>query len=97
MAGAVILEVSDTPGIISTHLNSDGNCKDMLFLPTASHINMQGNAVFRMAVKWLSEVAKDALDANNMIATDIDWVVPHQANIRIIQSTVKSLGIQWKK
>lgn len=96
-AGAVILEASDTPGIFSTHLGSDGSYKDALYLPSASHIHMQGNTVFKLAVKWLSEVAKDALVANNMQAKDIDWVVPHQANIRIIQSTVKLLDIPLEK
>lgn len=96
-AGAVILETSDTPGVLSTHLHADGEHKDILFLPTAQLIQMQGNAVFRMAVKWLSEVAKEALDANKMQASDIDWIVPHQANMRIIQSTVKGLGISLDK
>lgn len=96
-AGAVILEASDTPGILSTHLNSDGKYKDALYLPNASHIHMQGNTVFKLAVKWLSEVARDALTANNMQPADIDWVVPHQANIRIIQSTVKSLDVPLEK
>lgn len=96
-AGAVILEASDTPGVLSTHLHADGEHKDILFLPTAQLIHMQGNAVFRMAVKWLSEVAKEALDANKMQASDIDWIVPHQANMRIIQSTVKGLGISLDK
>lgn len=96
-AGAVILEASDEPGIISVHLNADGNFKDPLFLPNNGKIIMQGNAVFRLAVKWLSDVAKETLDANKMQASDIDWVVPHQANIRIIQSTVKTLGIPNEK
>lgn len=96
-AGAVILEASDEPGVLSTHLNADGSFKDILCLPTAKSIQMQGNAVFRMAVKWLSEVAKQALDANKMQPADIDWVIPHQANIRIIQSTVKSLDIPLEK
>lgn len=96
-AGAMILEASDTPGVLSTHLNSDGNFKDALFLRHGESIQMQGNTVFKMAVKWLCEVALDALAANNMQAADIDWIVPHQANIRIIQSTVKSLGVPLDK
>jgi 3-oxoacyl-[acyl-carrier-protein] synthase-3 len=96
-AGVVILEASDTPGVLSTHLNSDGNFKDALFLRNGEYIEMQGNTVFKMAVKWLSEVATEALHANNMQPTDIDWIVPHQANIRIIQSTVKSLGVPLEK
>ena len=96
-AGAVILEASDAPGILSTHLSSDGNYKDALYLPNAQYIHMQGNTVFKLAVKWLSEIAKEALQANNLQGDDIDWVVPHQANIRIIQSTVKSLNIPMEK
>lgn len=96
-AGAVILEASDEPGIISAHLNADGNFRDPLFLAYGEKVSMQGNAVFRLAVKWLSEIAKQTLDANKMQPSDIDWVVPHQANIRIIQSTVKSLGIPNEK
>lgn len=96
-AGAVILEASDTPGVLSTHLKSDGNYKDVLFLKNSGHIEMQGNMVFRLAVKSLSEIAKEALIANNLHASDIDWVVPHQANIRIIQSTVKLLDIPLEK
>lgn len=96
-AGAVILEASDTPGIISTHLFADGTSKDVLFLKNSQSVYMQGNAVFKMAVKWLSDVAKQALDANKMQPSDIDWVVPHQANIRIIQSTVKTLDIPLEK
>lgn len=96
-AGAMILEASDTPGVLSTHLNSDGNFKDALFLRSGENIQMQGNTVFKMAVKWLSEVATEALVANKMQAADIDWVIPHQANIRIIQSTVKSLGVPLEK
>ncbi len=96
-AGAIILEAADEPGILSTHLNADGNFKDALFLPQAQYIQMQGNTVFRLAVKWLSEIAHAALDANKMQPADIDWVVPHQANMRIIQSTVKSLGIPMEK
>ncbi len=96
-AGAVILEASDTPGVLSTHLNADGNYKEVLYLQNSAHIQMQGNTVFKLAVKWLSEVAKQELEANKLQAADIDWVVPHQANIRIIQSTVKSLGIPLEK
>jgi len=96
-AGAVILEASDVPGVLSTHLNADGNYKEVLSLFNSNYIHMQGNTVFRLAVKWLSEIARQALTANNMQASDVDWVVPHQANIRIIQSTVKSLGIPLDK
>lgn len=96
-AGAMILEASDVPGVISTHLNADGNFKDALSLRNGEHVKMHGNIVFKMAVKWLSDVATETLVANNMQAKDIDWVVPHQANIRIIQSTVKYLGVPLEK
>lgn len=96
-AGAVVLEASAEPGILSTHLNADGNFKDVLYLNSADVVKMQGNAVFKLAVKWLSQVAKEALEYNHMQPSDIDWVVPHQANIRIINSTVKSLGIAEDK
>lgn len=96
-AGAMILESSAEPGVLSTHLNADGRYKDILHLNNGEKIQMQGNTVFKLAVKWLSEVASQALAANNMQPNDIDWVVPHQANIRIINSTVKSLGIPAEK
>lgn len=96
-AGAVILEAADEPGIISTHISADGKFQEILSLRNADFIQMQGNTVFRLAVKWLSEVAKAALDANKLQGADIDWVVPHQANLRIIQSTVKTLGIPAEK
>jgi 3-oxoacyl-[acyl-carrier-protein] synthase-3 len=96
-AGAVILQSSSTPGVLSTHLSADGKYKDVLSLFNGAHIRMQGNTVFKLAVKWLSEIASQALNSNNLQASDVDWVVPHQANIRIIQSTVKSLGIPFEK
>ena len=92
-AGAIILQASAEPGVLSTHLNADGKYKEVLSLLNGDCIRMQGNTVFKLAVKWLSEIATQALNANHLQASDIDWVVPHQANIRIIQSTVKSLGI----
>jgi len=96
-AGAVILESAAEPGIISTHLCANGKYKDVLTLLNGDYIKMQGNTVFKLAVKWLSEIAQQALDTNKLQATDIDWVVPHQANIRIIQATVKHLGIPLEK
>jgi 3-oxoacyl-[acyl-carrier-protein] synthase-3 len=100
-AGALILEASDTPGILSTHLGADGSYKDVLYLKhnniEQEYVSMQGNTVFKLAVKWLSEVAETALNANKLQPSDINWVVPHQANIRIIQSTVKSLDIPLEK
>lgn len=102
-AGAVVLSASDTPGVYSTHLRSDGSQKDILYLNNAIcdssdvYLRMQGSAVYKMAVKWLANVAEEALAHNGIPAEEIDWVIPHQANIRIIKSTVKSLGISEDK
>lgn len=101
-AGAVILEASETPGIISSHLHADGRYKDLLYVnggvsagyadakPT---MQMQGNAVFKMAVNTLDAIVDETLAANNLQKSDINWLVPHQANIRIIQATAKKLGM----
>ena len=101
-AGALILEQTNTPGILSTHLSSDGRYKDILFLNNARdaddpYLRMEGSSVFKWAVKWLGEVALEAIEANNLTADDIDWIVPHQANIRIIQATAKKLGLPMSK
>ncbi len=104
-AGAVILKPSDEAGIISTHLGADGQYKDLLYYPYgASHqlhktagddakIIMKGNEVFKVAVKTLGGVAEVALKANNIGKDELDWLVPHQANLRIIQATAKRLNI----
>lgn len=104
-AGAVILQPSDEAGIISTHLGADGQYKDLLYYPYgASHqlhktagddakIIMKGNEVFKVAVKTLGGVAEEALKANNISKDELDWLVPHQANLRIIQATAKRLHI----
>lgn len=100
-AGAVILAASETPGIISTHLHADGRYQDMLHVnggvsagsdgkPT---MQMQGNAVFKMAVNTLDAIVDETLAANGLQKTDVNWLVPHQANIRIIQATAKKLGM----
>jgi 3-oxoacyl-[acyl-carrier-protein] synthase-3 len=99
-AGAVILAASDEPGIISTHLHADGNYADLLSAsggmsgqnckPT---IQMEGNAVFKMAVNTLDAIVDETLGANGMGKAHVDWLVPHQANIRIIQATAKKLGM----
>lgn len=108
-AGAVILQPSDEPGIISTHLGGDGQYKDLLYYPVGvssnlaaagvgdSRIIMSGNEVFKVAVKTLSSVAQEALDANGMALEDVDWLIPHQANLRIIQATAKRLGMPMEK
>ena len=100
-AGAVVLQASDTPGIISTHLHADGRYEAMLKVPAgpsagyaqACTIEMEGNAVFKMAVNTLDAIVDETLAANGMQKSQIDWLVPHQANIRIIQATAKKLGM----
>ena len=101
-AGAVVLEASDEPGVLSTHLQANGEFKDILYLNNAkmasdSYLRMEGNPVFKQAVKWLSEIAREAIDANSLTPSDIDWIIPHQANIRIIKSTAKKLGVSMDK
>ena len=104
-AGAVVIEASDEPGIISTHVHSDGQFKNLLQVPTGvsknyqdviegnAYIEMKGNEVFRMAVNTLGRIVDETLDHNKMKKSDIDWLVPHQANIRIINATAKKLGM----
>jgi 3-oxoacyl-[acyl-carrier-protein] synthase-3 len=99
-AGAVVLSASDKPGVISTNLYADGSDKDILYLnnakmfATPSYLMMEGRAVFRLAVKRLASIASEELKLNNIAIKDLDWVVPHQANLRIIQATVESLGLR---
>jgi 3-oxoacyl-[acyl-carrier-protein] synthase III len=106
-AGAVVLRASAQPGIISTHLHADGSYKDMLYCPggvsrntsafadsrTTHAIKMAGNEVFKIAVTNLGKVVDEALVANNLDRSAIDWLVPHQANIRIIQATARKLDL----
>ena len=104
-AGAVILEASDEPGILSTHLHADGKYKELLTVPAGvsenpalfrsgeAYMQMKGNEVFKMAVNTLGRIVDETLAANNMGKSDIDWLVPHQANIRIINATAKKLGM----
>ena len=108
-AGAVILEAADEPGIISTHLGADGQYRDLLYYPAGpskdldklgtpeAGIMMTGNEVFKVAVKTLGNVASEALEANNVDQSELDWLVPHQANIRIMQATAKRLGLPMEK
>ena len=102
-AGAVVLEQSDQPGILSTHLHADGEYEDLLNVDygvsTAANliidgtggIQMKGNEVFKMAVNTLGRIVDETLAFNNMKKSDVDWLVPHQANIRIINATAKKL------
>ncbi len=93
-AGAVVLRADQEAGILSTHLHADGSFADLLQVPVGQgHLQMQGNPVFRMAVRTLGEIVQETLAANQMTARDLDWLVPHQANIRIIQATAEKLGM----
>ncbi|MEW2911577.1 beta-ketoacyl-ACP synthase III [Leisingera sp. JC11] len=104
-AGALLLEAQEQPGtnkdrgILATDLNSDGRYKDLLYVDggvstqSTGHLRMQGNQVFRHAVEKLASTANTALDRAGLSAADVDWIVPHQANIRIIQGTAKKMGL----
>ncbi|WGE31971.1 ketoacyl-ACP synthase III [Actinobacillus genomosp. 2] len=103
-AGAVILEASEDQGIISTHLHSSSDTEYMLALPAqqrgnekSGFIQMQGNATFKLAVGQLSSVVEETLEANNLQKSDLDWLVPHQANIRIIAATAKKLEMDMSQ
>ena len=102
-AGAVVLESSAEPGILSSHLHADGAYEELLHVPAGisrgyegvqkaeAYLQMAGSEVFKMAVNTLGRVVEETLEANAMEKTDIDWLVPHQANIRIIQATARKL------
>jgi 3-oxoacyl-[acyl-carrier-protein] synthase-3 len=101
-AGAVVLQTSDTPGIVASKLHADGSHHDMLkaagnisngLVQGDPFIKMEGQAVFKFAVKVLSSVVEEVLAENELQGTDIDWLVPHQANIRIMEATAKKLGL----
>ena len=99
-SGAVVLEASDDVGVISTHLHANGSYADLLMVEKGvsnqsglNTITMEGNAVFKVAVNTLDAIVDETLEANGMAKSDINWLVPHQANIRILQSTAKKLGM----
>ena len=105
-AGAVVLTQSEQPGILSTHLHASGSYSKVLSvsgnisggeIQGTPYISMEGNTVFKFAVKVLEEVVHEAVAKNNLQASNIDWLIPHQANIRIIKSTAKKLGIPMDK
>jgi len=108
-AGAVVLQPATEEGIISTHLHADGQYKDLLYAPAGVSkrpegdlnkdfaIHMQGNEVFKLAVKTLGAVVKETLEANSLDHDALDWLVPHQANKRIIEATAKRLGMPMEK
>ncbi len=109
-AGAVILEAHENSeeksqeGILSTHLYADGSFKDILYTDggvslnqTSGHIIMNGREVYKQAVNLMSEAVNKALKHNNLKSSDVDWLIPHQANIRIIESTAKKLGVPMEQ
>ncbi len=108
-AGAVILAASDEPGILSTHLHADGQYKDLLTVTAGisqgyeqvrsgtAYMRMQGNEVFKVAVNTLGDIVDETLAANQLQKSDIDWLVPHQANIRIITATAKKLKMPMER
>ena len=105
-AGAVLLQRSDKPGILTSHMHADGSQKEILSAPGSlcggkvmgsPLIKMEGNAVFKFAVRVLGEVAEEALTAAKLTKADIDWLVPHQANIRIIQSAARKLNLPMER
>lgn len=109
-AGAVVLTPADEPGIVGTHLHSDGRYKDLLYFPygvssgfdklrggSTEGIKMLGNEVFRTAVRTLSRLVDETLARNGIERDQIDWLVPHQANLRIIQAAADKLGLPMDK
>ncbi|MGR3513398.1 MAG: beta-ketoacyl-ACP synthase III [Paracoccaceae bacterium] len=108
-AGALILEASDGDGstrdrgILATDLNSDGSYRDILYVDggvstqTTGHLRMQGKEVFRHAVEKLAKTAHTTLDQLGLTSDDIDWIVPHQANLRIIKSTASKMGVDMDR
>ena len=105
-AGAVVLAASDEPGVLATRLHADGRHADILCVPGAvqggaiagsAYLYMDGQAVFKLAVSVLEKVANEVLQIAGMEASQIDWLIPHQANIRIMQGTAKKLGLPMEK
>ena len=108
-AGAVILQGSEEPGIIVTHIHSDGAFEDLLEIPYGisggydkvqageAYIQMQGNAVFRKAVATLGSMARETLDGHGVDQADLDWLVPHQANLRIISAAAKKVNLPMER
>ncbi|CNL92767.1 beta-ketoacyl-ACP synthase III [Yersinia proxima] len=104
-AGAVVLGASEQPGILSTHLHADGRYGELLKLPyqdrlhqeQPAYVTMAGNEVFKVAVTELAHIVDETLQANNLDRSALDWLVPHQANLRIISATAKKLGMGMDK
>lgn len=104
-AGAVVLEANEETGILSTHIHADGQYEELLHVPCGiaddfervkaglAFVEMKGNEVFKVAVNTLGKIVDETLEANNMDKTEVDWLVPHQANLRIISATAKKLKL----
>jgi 3-oxoacyl-[acyl-carrier-protein] synthase-3 len=108
-AGAVVLEASEEPGILSTHLHADGGHAELLHAPVGVsrgfeasenggvRVRMRGNEVFKVAVRTLGQIVEETLAANDMQKSDIDWLIPHQANLRIINATARKMGMPMER
>ena len=102
-SGAIVLSSSNEEGILSTHIHAKGEHEELLHVPRKGQqgekdtIDMKGNQVFKMAVNTLDMIVDETLSANNLAKEDIDWVVPHQANIRILEATAKKLNMSMDK
>lgn len=100
-AGAVVLSASETPGIIDTHIHAMGEYGDILYLPNAGldlddkphKLKMKGREIFKLAVNRFSNLVQSTIEKNNFKQSDIDWLVPHQANVRIIEALAKRLTL----
>ena len=108
-AGAVVLGAADQAGIISSHLHADGQYKDLLTVTAGvssggdpatkrqAYLSMEGGEVFKVAVNTLGKIVDETLESNNLQKSDVKWLVPHQANIRIIAGTAKKLGLPMER
>ncbi len=108
-AGAVVLRASEEPGILSSHLHADGRYRDLLTVPAGisehperfrageAFVQMKGNEVFKVAVNTLGRIVDETLRANDLQRSDVDWLVPHQANIRIIAATARKLDLPMQR
>jgi len=105
-AGAIVLQASEVAGVISTHIHSDGKHEELLHVPgsasefmqaESAFIHMKGNEVFRKAVGTLGTIARETLANNNIEQDELDWLVPHQANLRIIKAAAKKLSLPMER